>query len=229
MTGGPRYGRHRRSTLKASPLQPLPLHFPESMSTPAWQVCSEANRVTRLRRGVYVIEEANPEESSARGVKPVTVRSTLTTFGMVVQSFLNQGALTRNVIALVERPGDELVDGKPETSKSWTLAEIHQFRASLSEDRLFACWLLSCYGLRRSEVLGIRWSALKGDTLAIRRSLRDLPLPPELAAALQDLKTLQQNEARAFGHRSSDAVWSRCGRTVPDPPRVVLRRISALA
>ena len=141
---------------------------------------------------------------------------------MVVQSFVDQGALTRNVVALVERPADELIDDRPETSKSWTLAEVEHFRAAVSEDRLFACWLLSCYGLRRSEVLGIRWSALVGDTLSIRRSrvavgkdsiegmpksrrsLRDLPLPAELAAALQELKDRQQDEARVFGSRWSD-------------------------
>jgi site-specific recombinase XerC len=181
-----------------------------------------ASRVTRLRRGIYAPNEPNADRSSARGVKPVTVRSTLTTFGMVVQSFVNQGLLTRNVIALVERPADDLIDDKPETSKSWALAEVEHFRASVREDRLFACWLLSCYGLRRSEVLGIRWLALEGDTLSIRRSrvavgkdsvegmpksrrsLRDLPLPAELAAALQDLKARQQDEARAFGSRWSD-------------------------
>ena len=97
-----------------------------------------------------------------------------------------------------------------------------QFRASVRDDRLFACWLLSCYGLRRSEVLGIRWSALDGDTLLIRRSRvavgngsvedmpksrrsrRDLPLPADLATALEELKARQQDEAQAFGTRWSD-------------------------
>ena len=73
-----------------------------------------------------------------------------------------------------------------------------------------------------SEVLGIRWSALEGDTLSIRRSrvavgketiegmpksrrsLRELPLPAELASALEDLKTRQQDEAKAFGIPWSD-------------------------
>ena len=181
-----------------------------------------ASRVTRLRRAVYALNEADTDELSARGVKPVTARSTLTTFGMVVQSFVDQGALTRNVIALVERPADAIIDDKPETSKSWTLAEVEQFRAPVREDRLFACWLLSCYGLRRSEVLGIRWCAPEGDTLLIRRgrvavgkdsvegmpksrrSRRDLPLPAELATALQDLKARQRSEAQAFGTRWSD-------------------------
>src|ERR1700737_997619 len=82
------------------------------------------------------------------------------------------------------------------------LAEVERFRDSVRHDRLYACWLLSCYGLRRSEVLGLRWSALDGDTLLIRRgrvtvgkesdegmpksrrSRRDLPLPAELSSAL---------------------------------------------
>ncbi|WP_283614058.1 site-specific integrase [Mycolicibacterium poriferae] len=181
-----------------------------------------ASRITRLHRAVYTTNHANPEEPATGGVKPVTVRSTLTTFGMVVQSFVDQGALTRNVIALVERPSDELILDKPETSKLWTLAEVEEFRAAARGDRLFACWLLSCYGLRRSEVLAIRWSVLDGDTLSIRRSrvavgkesvegmpksrrsLRDLPLPSELATALTELKALQQEEAQAFGAKWSD-------------------------
>lgn len=83
------------------------------------------------------------------------MRSTLTTFGMVIQSFVDQGALPRNVIALVERPADAIIDETSGTSKSWTLAEVERFRDSVRHDRLYACWLLSCYGLRRSEVLGL--------------------------------------------------------------------------
>jgi hypothetical protein len=33
---------------------------------------------------------------------------------MVVQSFVDQGALTRNVVALVERPADELAEISPQ-------------------------------------------------------------------------------------------------------------------
>ena len=181
-----------------------------------------ASRVTRLRRAVYALNELAEAEVPARGVKPVTVRSTLTTFGMVMQSFVDQGALPRNVIALVERPADAIIDETSGTSKSWTLAEVERFRDSVRYDRLYACWLLSCYGLRRSEVLGLRWSALDGDTLLIRRgrvtvgkesdegmpksrrSRRDLPLPAELSSALNEFKTRQQAEAEAFGTRWSD-------------------------
>jgi len=143
--------------------------FPEDDVHTCLSGLLRAGRVTRLRRAVYTLNDLAEAEVPARGVKPVTVRSTLTTFGMVIQSFVDQGALPRNVIALVERPADAIIDETSGTSKSWTLAEVERFRDSVRHDRLYACWLLSCYGLRRSEVLGLRWSALDGDTLLIRR------------------------------------------------------------
>jgi hypothetical protein len=82
-----------------------------------------AGRITRPRRAVYVAAEPavtagtdTAATSAASGVKPVTVRSTLTTFGMVVQSFVDQGTLARNVIALVERPADPITDDDDDTS-----------------------------------------------------------------------------------------------------------------
>jgi hypothetical protein len=41
-----------------------------------------------------------------RGLSPQTVRSALTTFGAVVQSYVDQEVLPRNVIGLAERPKD---------------------------------------------------------------------------------------------------------------------------
>jgi integrase len=146
----------------------------------------------------------------------------LTAFSMVVQSFVDQGALPRNVITLVERPSDPIADDDTDTGKSWTVAEVETFRDSVRDERLFACWLLSCYGLRRSEVLGLRWSHINDDTLRIRRgrvaigngseeglpksrsSRRDLPLPPDLAEALRVLKIEQKQEAMALGVAWSD-------------------------
>lgn len=179
-------------------------------------------RATRPRRGVYRIAEPAPTAQAATGVKPVTVRTTLTTFGMVVQSYADQGLLPRNVIALVERPGDEVPENDDKTSKSWSLAEMETFRASVRAERLYACWLLSGYGMRRSEILGLRWTRIEGDTLLVRRgrvaigreteenlpksrrSRRDLPLPADVAAALRRLKAVQKAECLALGESWSD-------------------------
>ena len=187
-------------------------------------------RLTRPRRGGA--PSADPETGAAaqkRGLSPQTVRSALTTFGAVVQSYVDQGLLPRNVIALVHRPKDADPDdaatlgqdasGTEPTAKSWTLAEVGQFRESVRDHRLFACWLLSMYGLRRSEVLGLRWGAVDLDTGTLsvrrgrvavggeavegapksRRSRRDLPLPAEAAEALRTLKL--HTEERGAGSR----------------------------
>ncbi|UXA10750.1 site-specific integrase [Mycobacterium sp. SMC-8] len=191
-----------------------------------------AGRVARPRRAVYVLAAQPPggESDDLGGVGVVSVRSTLTRFTAVVQSFVDQGVLPRNVIALVERPKDGHRDdsqarevGECErTAKSWTVAEVQQFREAARGHRLYACWLLSMYGLRRSEVLGLRWSDIDGEILRIRqgrvavgtetvegapksrRSRRDLPLPGELTEALRSLKTRQKSEALALGVEWSD-------------------------
>jgi integrase len=183
-----------------------------------------------------------------RGLAPITVRSTLTTFTTMIQSFVDQGVLPRNVIALVERPQDPGIEdnsergdapesigqpagnesatgvGAERTFKSWTLAEVLTFLESVRDHRLFACWLLSCYGLRRSEVLGLRWTVIDLETGLLlvrrgrvtvgtetvegapksRRSRRDLPLPSDVVRALSALKTRQQSEAKALGARWTD-------------------------
>lgn len=191
-----------------------------------------AGRVTRLRRGVYA--PAAPEAAAAeeRGLSPQTVRSTLTTFGAVVQSYTAQGVLPRNVVALVDRPKDtdaaeraaQPDDDADGAVRSWTPTEGERFRESVRDHRLFACLLLSCYGMRRSEVLGLRWSAVNLDTgmLAVRRgrvsvggavvegdpksrrSRRELPLPADVTEALRSLKTHQRAEALALGVAWSD-------------------------
>ncbi|MQY27266.1 site-specific integrase [Nocardia aurantia] len=137
---------------------------------------------------------------------------------MVIQSYVNEGTLPRNVIEHVERPPDPIPDDDtPIDPKTWTLTEIDTFRQSIRAERLYACWLLSCYDMRRSEVLALRWTRYSHTALRIRRgrvqigtdteenlpksrrSRRDLPPPPDLIQALDALKTLQQHEAQALG------------------------------
>lgn len=180
-----------------------------------------AGRIARAGRAIYTATEL---AAATRGVKPVTVRSTLTALSSVFQSYADQGALPRNVIALVERPGDEVPedDEAVEAAKSWTVSEVQQFRDASAAHRLHACWLLSTYGARRSEVLGMRWTRFDDTALKVRRgrvavgteteenlpksrrSRRDLPPPADLAAALRSLKRVQMAECMALGVPWSD-------------------------
>src|SRR5216683_4067677 len=98
-------------------------------------------------------------------------------------------------------------------------AEVRAFLRAAADDRLHAAWRLSLYGLRRGEVLGLRWSDidLKAKTLTVnqarvlveyrvrieepksRNGKRTLPLDGELVAALTLLHKLQMEESAAAG------------------------------
>lgn len=199
----------------------IQVEFPGNDVHSALSALVRAGRVARTGRAVYTATEIT---TTQRGVKPVTVRSTLTALSMMVQSYVDQGRLPRNVIALVERPGDEIPedDDAADAAKSWTVAEVEQFRRAAQAHRLYACWLMSTYGMRRSEVLGMRWSRFSDDALKVRRgrvavgteteenlpksrrSRRDLPPPAELAEALRSLKKAQRAECLALGVPWSD-------------------------
>ncbi len=171
--------------------------------------------VTQPGRALYALAspaEADRAGRAARGVKPVTVRSTLTTFGMVVQSFVDQGTLPRNVIALVERPADTITEDDTDgtgTAKSLTVAEVERFRESVRNDRLFACWLPSCYGRSQfdGDALRVRRGRVAFGTETVeglpksRRGRRDLPPPPELAEALRALRTPAEGRGAGGGRR----------------------------
>lgn len=67
-------------------------------------------------------------------------------------SVCSRSVYLRSVCGLCKRPRQLRTD-----PQRWTAAEAAQFRAHVLTDRLAAAWLLSLAGLRRSEVLGLRW------------------------------------------------------------------------
>ena len=86
--------------------------------------------------------------------------------------------------------------------------------------KLYACWLLTLAGWRRSEVLGLAWSAVDFDagTVSVaqgrvvvrgagtttgapksERSRRTLPMPTDVMAALRTLNAQQKREKLTLG------------------------------
>jgi integrase len=103
--------------------------------------------------------------------------------------------------------------------------EAGQFREHVRHERLLACWLLTLAGLRRSEVLGLRWSDVDLDagTVSVaqgrvvvagqgtatgdpksKRSRRALPMPADVLTALRAFKVQQASERLALGERYPD-------------------------
>lgn len=109
--------------------------------------------------------------------------------------------------------------------KVWDTAQLRQFFVAMRHDRLFALWLLAgTTGMRRGELLGLRWEDLDLDVGVARvrqtvvlvgnrpafsepktkRGRRVVPLPPETAASLRALRKMQNEERLRHGHRYED-------------------------
>jgi len=78
--------------------------------------------------------------------------------------------ITRNVARLVELP-----EWQASTIRPWTAEEARQFLDASRPDPLHAAFvILVTYGLRRGEVLGLRWTDIDLDagTIHVRQQLQ---------------------------------------------------------
>jgi integrase len=149
------------------------------------------------------------------GLGPRSVRLTLGRLKAAFEMAVDEGRLVRNVVRLVTPP--ECTPGKRAT---WSRTEVRKFLRVATKDRLHVAWRLSLYGLRRGEVLGLRWSDidLRAKTLSVnqarvlvdykvrieppksRNGKRPLPLDDELVSALTELRKRQARESETAGH-----------------------------
>ncbi|MGH3217864.1 MAG: tyrosine-type recombinase/integrase [Streptosporangiaceae bacterium] len=155
-----------------------------------------------------------------RGGEPGTglgARSVRLTLGRLKAAFemaVDEGRLTRNVVRLVTPPTYKAVE-----RDTWSRAEVRKFLRAAESDRLHAAWRLSLYGLRRGEVLGLRWADvdLKAKTLTViqarvlvdykvrieepksHNGRRTLPLDDDLVRALTELRKRQVKESEQSG------------------------------
>lgn len=160
------------------------------------------------------------DHGSQRG-KPLaagTARLALVMLQQVTEYAARQGLIARDPAEYVEAPRQ--LAAKVAPTDVWTREQVQVFAATAAGHRLHAAFLLSCHGLRRSEVCGLRWSDvdLTAATLSVEqshvevdgrehavdepktaRSRRTLPLPADVATALRELKTRQKRERLAVG------------------------------
>ncbi len=175
-----------------------------------------AGEVIRPARGRYAAARpADPKRPKvAGGVSARTVVTMLVVLSSALDDALAQGLVARNVARLVKRPKITAAE-----MATWTPEQAARFRAHVAGDRLAACWLLTLAGLRRSEVLGLRWADVDHDagTITIAqgrvvvgggtvtgapksiRSARTLPMPTDVLNALRAFRTRQAEEHLALG------------------------------
>jgi integrase len=94
-----------------------------------------------------------------RGVGRRTVQYVHATIRKALNDAVHWGLLVRN-------PADHAAAPRPHRTeqRTWTAEELRWFLACVRDDRLYAAWRLAALtGMRRGEVLGLRWADLDLD------------------------------------------------------------------
>ena len=94
-----------------------------------------------------------------KGLSPKTVRNTHTVLRKALSDAERLGLVGRNAAASARAPSDDRTE-----YRTWSSDELRTFLDAVADDRLFAAYvLLITTGMRRGEVLGLRWFDLDLD------------------------------------------------------------------
>jgi integrase len=174
---------------------------------------------TQIDKMIADVQTNGRRKGYAKTLSPRSVNLMLTLLSAVLDDLVRQGTLGRNVVKMADRP-----DGEAHEKSTWEPLHAQAFLDVAADDRLYAAWQLSLYGLRRGEVLGLRWSDvdLVAKTITVRwtrgmvgsdiiekppksrRSTRTLPLDDDLVSALDALSLCQRDEQDAAGEAYAD-------------------------
>jgi integrase len=169
-------------------------------------------------------------------------RRSVQIFRMVLRAVLDDavvtGELRRSPAARVGMPRQVAKAGHQREADAWTEEEVQRFLAAIGGHRWEAPLRLAVlYGLRRSELLGLRWSAVDLKKGAVRmeralvevrgrlewsagknaRSRRTIPIDESMVRALVAHRRFQAEERLAAGHEWVDnhlVVATRTGTPV---------------
>lgn len=128
----------------------------------------------------------------AKGLKQRSSGKMLTLTRQLWQWLLDNGVATHNPAENVSAAGAETGD-----LTAFTPEALAKIRAAIAGHWLEVGFLLSLYGMRRSEVLGIRWSDVEADWSAVGRAQRpdEEPAAPTLSIARSRVKVTGQGDS----------------------------------
>jgi integrase len=172
-------------------------------------------QLTKAHLDELVTEQLASGGLSGGGRSARTVTLMLVVLGQALDAAARERLVTANVASLVNRPASAPVVVK----KTWTADQVRTFLTYVADDRLAAAWRLTMLGLRRGEVLGLRWSDVdfesrsasiararvpEGGRIVVNkpktaRGVRTIYLPAEVVSDLVRLRAVQHDEQRAIG------------------------------
>ena len=155
------------------------------------------------------------------GLSPRTVRAAHTVLRRALADAVRQGLLARNVAELADPPSAAAAKAEARKAvKTWTPEQLRQFLEHTREHPLYPAFQLGAMtGMRRGEVLGLRWQDLDLDnrSLSVTQTLvapryqlvfsepkteagrRQVSLDERTVAALRERRRQQAAERLAFG------------------------------
>jgi integrase len=108
------------------------------------------------------------------GLDPKTVLETHVILHKALRDACKRGLVVRNVASDAEAPKRRRPNGE---LRAWTAPQLQAFLQVARNDRLFpAFWLAANTGMRRGELLGLRWGDIDvaGGHLSVNRSLNSV-------------------------------------------------------
>jgi integrase len=135
--------------------------------------------------GLYAELLANGRLDGTGGLSPKTVREVHVILHKALKDAVRWGRATRNIAALADLPSQRSsAAARRRSMQTWNAAQLRLFLAADADDPLHYAWVLAAStGLRRSELLGLRWADvnLAERRLAVRQRLASVDGVPELS------------------------------------------------
>lgn len=169
------------------------------------------------------------------GLAASTIKVTLSTLSMALQQAVDWDLIPKNPVDKVRPPRPPEKAAKPILAP----AQIQRLLESARPNRMYAALVVSIYlGLRRGEVLGLRWVDISFDAMTLqvkrgvvlvdgqlklgelktRSSARMLPMPAVVADALAEHYDRQARERAVAGVR-----WAEQGLVFPTSEGAIYR------
>lgn len=159
------------TTIRASTLQGYRLHV-EAHITPTIGGLGLQAVTGAVLNGLYTRLLTEPSTRRKDGLKPATVRRVHACLHRAFKDAVRWGYIVRNPADHADPP--KLRAAAQPEMKTWTAGEVGSFLRTVQDDRLYAAYVLAATtGMRRGEVLGVRWADIDMDRrrLAVRQTI----------------------------------------------------------
>jgi integrase len=139
--------------------------------------------------GLYArLLESGRRNGARGGLSPTSVRYVHRILRKALHDALRKGTIAKNPAALADPPRGSGRAGAGHELKVWSAAELQSFLTLISAERLAPAYFLAAHtGMRRGEVLGLRWSDV--DLPRKRISVRQAVTAVAYQLRVSDVKT----------------------------------------